>query len=122
LVVAALLTFFAATRSHAQTIEGSSAAPSAGGLSSAGIDTNQAALGQVASRPIRGGVYSLNSGHTSRLIQSASEPIDPSAPVISEIPDQIIVEDERTEIIPFTYGDPDTPLARLTLTRESSNL
>jgi hypothetical protein len=42
-------------------------------------------------------------------------------PTISEIPDQIIYENESTGIITFTIGDLETPPAELVLSGESSN-
>jgi len=44
-----------------------------------------------------------------------------SPPIISDIPNQTVHQDEQTEAIPFTLSDPDTPIDSLTLTAASSN-
>lgn len=43
------------------------------------------------------------------------------SPTISNVTDQSINEDANTGALPFTIGDPDTPLANLTVTASSSN-
>ena len=43
------------------------------------------------------------------------------APTITDIPDQTITEDAATAALPFTLGDPDTPIADLVVTGTSSN-
>ena len=43
------------------------------------------------------------------------------APTITAIPDQTTTEDVATAALPFTLGDPDTPIADLVVTGSSSN-
>ncbi len=90
-----------------------------GGISSASPYVQQSTPGQIASR---GGLYAQASGfQTHQLKPAGMPPIDPNAPVISAIADQVIDEDGRTEILPFTISDANTALTRLVLTRETSN-
>ena len=44
-----------------------------------------------------------------------------SAPNITAIPDQVINEDSTTSALPFTIGDPDTPVGSLVVTVASNN-
>jgi subtilase family serine protease len=87
-----------------------------------------------------GGQYTGQMGHTYAFYSRAKDaagnlepaPVSPdaitlvafetTAPHVSEIADQVMVEDTVAHAVPFAVGDPDTPLDALRINVQSSNL
>ncbi|HRZ54218.1 MAG TPA: cadherin-like domain-containing protein [Candidatus Paceibacterota bacterium] len=87
-----------------------------------------------------GGQYTGQMGHTYAFYSRAKDaagnlepaPVSPdastlvafetTAPQVSEVADQVMVEDTVAHAVPFTVSDPDTPLDTLRITVQSSNL
>ncbi|MBI2929470.1 MAG: hypothetical protein HYY24_27720 [Verrucomicrobia bacterium] len=120
---ALLLLLFPVSSLRAATYEQDWAFFTAGLQDSAGPSYRQRiTFGHFRSGRLLGGPYPAVTGVQAIQAPGAGTPADPDAPVISPIADQIIPEDGNTGPIPFTLADADTPLFRLELTRQSSNL
>ncbi len=119
LVLGSLLTV--ASVRAAERAAGAGVPTGGGGRSTSTRYANQASLGQIAGPRLTGGAYRAYSGYPTLAARPGTTPPTPGAPILSALGHQILDEDTPSGLIAFTFFDPDTAPAQLTVTRASSN-